>query len=123
MTKDTTQKLVEYINNMSEPERIQLLEKVEEWQLDDKRKHPRRSYLMPADYIIKDNKSKGLVKDLSLGGVFLKPSEVESLSIGQEVLLVIPYPDNKRNVRITGEIVRIDSQGMGIKFRKESIIR
>jgi len=118
-----TTRLFELITDMSEDERINLLEKIEEWQLNNKRKHPRKSYLMPADYVIEDNESKGLVKDISVGGSFLKPNEVKSLSIGQEILLVIPYPDNKRNVRITGEIVRIDSQGVGIKFRRESIIQ
>jgi hypothetical protein len=49
---------------------------------------------MPEDYVIEDNESKGLVKDISVGGAFLKPNEVKSLSIGQEVLLVIPCPDN-----------------------------
>ena len=81
---------------MSENECIQLLEKVEEWKLNNKRRHPRKSYLMPAGYVIQDDESKGLVKDISVGGVFLKPNEVKSLSIGQEILLVIPYPDNKR---------------------------
>jgi len=120
---DVTSRLFELITNMSEIERIKLLEKLEKWQLNDKRKHPRRAYLMPADYIIQDNKNKGLVKDLSLGGAFLKPSEVSSLCIGQEVLMILPYPNRKKNVKIKGEIVRIDSQGVGIKFKRESIIR
>jgi len=117
---DVTFRLFELITSMTEDERIQLLEKVEEWKLNNKRKHPRKSYLMPAGYVIQDNESTGLVKDISVGGAFLKPNEVKSLSIGQEIVLVIPYPDNKRNVRITGEIVRIDSQGVGIKFKRNS---
>jgi len=120
---DVTFRLFDLITSMSEDERIQLLEKVEEWKMNNKRRHNRKSYLMPADYVIQDNESKGLVKDISAGGAFLKPNEVKSLSIGQEILLVIPYPDNRRNVRIKGEIVRIDSQGVGIKFRRESIIQ
>jgi hypothetical protein len=50
---------------------------------------------MPEDYVIEDNESKGLVKDISVGGAFLKPNEVKCLSIGQEILLVIPYLDKK----------------------------
>jgi len=45
---------------MSENECIQLLEKVEEWKLNNKRRHPRMSYLMSAGYVIQDNESKGL---------------------------------------------------------------
>ena len=56
-----TSRLFELITTMSEHERIQLLEKVEEWQLTNKRKHPRKSYLMPAAYIIQDTKNKGLL--------------------------------------------------------------
>ena len=93
--------------------RQNFLEKLEEWRLNDKRAHPRRSYFMPADYVIDEKKVKGLVKDVSLSGAFLKPREVTSLFIGQEVLLMIPYPDNDRSVRVVGEIVRIDSQGVG----------
>jgi len=69
-----TNRLFELITDMSEDERIQLLEKVEEWKLNNKRKHPRKSYLMPAGYVIQDNESKGIVKDISVGGAFLKPN-------------------------------------------------
>jgi len=34
---------------------------------------------------------------------------------------MISYPDSDRTVRVVGEIVRIDSEGVGIKFRRESI--
>ena len=51
---EVTARLFELITNMPEHERIKLLEKVEEWQLANKRKHPRKSYLMSADYIIND---------------------------------------------------------------------
>jgi hypothetical protein len=120
---EVTSRLFEIINNMSELERIKLLDKLEEWQPFDNRKHPRRDYVMPADYIIQGNTNKGLVKDVSIGGAFLKPNKVKSLSIGQEILLTILYPDSKRNVRVIGEIVRIESKGVGIKFKKESLIR
>lgn len=117
---DITNRLVDIINSMGEDEQVSLLEKLEEWRSNDKREHPRRSYFMPADYIINEKQGKGLVKDVSLGGAFLKPSEVTSLFIGQEVLLMIPYPDSDRAVRVVGEIVRIDSEGVGVKFRKSS---
>jgi hypothetical protein len=37
---------------------------------------------MPADYVINEKEAKGLVKDVSLSGAFLKPCEVTSLFIG-----------------------------------------
>jgi hypothetical protein len=118
-----TSRLLDIIKSMGEDEQADLLEKLEEWRSNDKRGHPRRFYFMPADYVIDERQGKGLVKDVSLSGAFLKPSEVTSLFIGQEVLLMIPYPDNDRTVRVVGEIVRIDSQGVGIKFRRESIMQ
>jgi hypothetical protein len=119
---DITSRLLDIITSMGEDEQADLLEKLEEWRSNDKRGRPRRSYFMPADYVIDEKKAKGLVKNLSLSGAFLNPSEVTSLFIGQEVLLMIPYPDNDRTVRVVGEIVRIDSQGVGIRFKRVSII-
>jgi hypothetical protein len=62
-----------------------------------------------------DNISKERVHNLSAGGVFLTTRR--RFSIGQEIAVTIPLPDSRLAIRATGEIVRINGLGVGVKFK------
>ena len=54
-------------------------------------------------------------KDISFGGVFIETST--PFSVGQEISLTFPIPNQQKHIKITGEIVRISDQGIGVKFK------
>jgi len=50
--------------------------------------------------------------------MFIKTNE-QVVSVGNIILLHIPYTDNKKIIRIPAEIVRKDSNGIGVEFLKQ----
>jgi Tfp pilus assembly protein PilZ len=53
--------------------------------------------------------------DISSDGVFIKTSR--QFSIGQEVAMTITFPATGESRMVTGEIVRVSPQGVGINFK------
>jgi Tfp pilus assembly protein PilZ len=43
----------------------------------------------------------------------------EPLSIGQYVTLTFKLPNSVEHIKVNGEIVRVSSKGLGVKFRKK----
>ncbi len=120
MTTSTKNRLFELINSMSHEEQRKLLKELEERQSKDKRRHDRKPYSMSVDYVANGHTKRGLIKDISVGGVLFEASEIgESFSVGEEILLTIPYPDEKRYVKIRGEVVRIEAKRIAVKFKRK----
>jgi Tfp pilus assembly protein PilZ len=53
--------------------------------------------------------------DISSDGLFIKTSR--QFSVGQEVAMTITFPATGESRMVTGEIVRISPQGVGINFK------
>jgi Tfp pilus assembly protein PilZ len=54
------------------------------------------------------------VQDLSPGGAFIYTKK--KLRLGQEIAMTINLPGSEAFLMVTGEIVRISSEGYGVKF-------
>ena len=121
MTTSDKHQLFELINNMSDGEQRNLLKELEERQSRDKRRYERKPYSVSADYVAQDHSSKGLTKDISIDGVLLETSEIGgSFSIGEDIILTIPYPNQEKYVKVRGEVVRIEPQRIGVEFERYS---
>jgi len=53
--------------------------------------------------------------DISSDGVFIKTTR--QFSVGQEVAMTITFPSTGENRMVTGEIVRVSPEGVGINFK------
>ena len=53
--------------------------------------------------------------DISCDGVFIKTSR--QFSVGQEVAMTITFPSTGESRMVTGEIVRVSAEGVGINFK------
>ena len=62
-----------------------------------------------------DGAFKAPVSDISSEGAFLKAGG--DFFIGQEVAMTITFPTTGDRHRVTGEIVRISSEGLGVNFK------
>jgi hypothetical protein len=79
------------------------------------RRHPRRSCTIPTVIETKDRRLRGVVQNVSYGGVFIGCAE--TLVKGQRVYLTIPLQKKQKIVTRLGEVVWSDSHGVGIRFQ------
>jgi uncharacterized protein (TIGR02266 family) len=110
-----TARLIELIKNMPEDEQRALLKDLEEKPFEGRRKHARKSFLMAVDYSTQDHVYKDFIQDISTGGVFIQTHM--PFSVGQEVSLTFPLPNYQKHIKIVGEVVRSNPQGVGVKFK------
>ena len=89
----------------------------------EKREHARRIVDIPIQFIvqsrlyqgqIKNMGNEGWVKNVKKGGVFIETEM--SFSVGQVISMTYSSPHFKEKNRI-GTITRVESQGIGVKFR------
>ena len=121
-----TARLYELIENMSEDEQLTLLKESEERLFNGKRKHERKPFFMVVDYSAEDRLYKDYIQNISAGGVLIETRM--PFSVGQEVSLCLPLPNYQKYIKITGEVLRISPQGIGVKFKmvnedQEAIIK
>jgi Tfp pilus assembly protein PilZ len=81
---------------------------------------------MVVDYSAEDRLYKDYIQNISVGGVFIETRM--PFRAGQEVSLCLPLPNYQKYIKITGEVVRISPQGIGVKFKmvnedQEAIIK
>ena len=110
-----TARLIELIKNMPEDEQRTLLKDLEERPFEGKRKHVRKPFLMAVDYSTQDHVYKDFIQDISTGGVFIQTHM--PFTVGQEVSLTFPLPNYQKHIKVTGEVVRSTTQGVGVKFK------
>jgi Tfp pilus assembly protein PilZ len=53
--------------------------------------------------------------DISSNGVFIKTTR--QFSVGQEVAMTINFPSTGESCMVTGEIVRVSPEGVGVNFK------
>ena len=115
-----TVRLIKYILEMSEQQQITLLKQLEDPSFFSsgfgERDDIRRSYINEIEFESKGRFCKGVSQDLSGGGMFIKTDE--KFSVGNTIVLKIPFADNRKQIRVPAEIVRIASDGIGVEFLK-----
>jgi len=81
----------------------------------EKRETRRLPHNMPMEFIVQDHRYLGLIKNISKSGVFIETREL--FKVGQVVSMTYAFPPF-RGKNKTGKIINVDSQGIGVKFRR-----
>ena len=81
---------------------------------DDRRRHSRKSCLMPVKYSVQNRRFKGYILDISAHGAFIETSDY--FFSGQEIIMTFSVPHYQKPLTVTGEIVWSSQNGMGIIF-------
>ena len=110
-----TARLFELIENMSEDEQLILLKELKQRPFKERRKHERKPFFIVVDYSAEERVYKDWIKNISAGGVFIETHM--PFSVGQEVSLTFPLPNYQKYIKIIGKVVRIDLQGIGVRFK------
>ena len=112
-----THQLFQLITEMSEDEKRILLKLLKRGALKGKcrRQHFRKPVHMPVRYTNKDGLSSGVIRDISLGGVFMLSRG--AFSLGQSLSVSFSTANFEKTVWITGDVMRVTPQGIGVRFR------
>jgi len=110
-----TIRLFELIKNLSEDEQKRLLRELEKRLNKGKREHERKPFFMVVDYSTEDRVYKDYIQNISAGGVFIETQI--PFAEGQELSLSFPLPNYQKYIKISGEIVRTGSHGIGVRFK------
>jgi len=81
----------------------------------EKRYHPRKIPLIVVDFVIQNRAHSGFIQNISRGGMFIET--VEFFSVGQELTMAFFYPEKQKHIKISGIVVRIEPNGIGVKFK------
>ena len=82
----------------------------------EQRQHPRRSFGRATLYASRDRFIKGTVKDISKGGMFIEATD--GITMGEQLNLAVPAGHRRRDFTVRGEIVRVDPNGLAIRFKR-----
>ena len=82
----------------------------------ENRQHARTIRLVEVDFVIQDRAYRGFIFNISDGGAYIETRE--TFSVGQKLVLAFPSPNSKKHVKKTGEIIRTDKNGIGVKFEE-----
>ncbi|MBW1859547.1 MAG: PilZ domain-containing protein [Deltaproteobacteria bacterium] len=106
-----TARLIDLISRLPVNAQEVLLKKLEEKTGIYKRKHPRKPYVSEVDFSAGDQAYKELIQDISPSGLFIETRA--PLAVGQEITLLLSFPDQERPMKILGEVVRATDEGIG----------
>jgi Tfp pilus assembly protein PilZ len=119
--KDVILQIIERVFNMSDEERLDLLNKLEKGPQNEltlgERNEIRKAYEQTISFFVQNRRYKAICKDISSGGVFIQTNEV--FHLGQMVTLDIPFSNGDQSIQVPAEIVRVDTEGIGLKFMKK----
>jgi hypothetical protein len=98
--------------------RIRLLKILDKWEIEGSRQHTRKPWVIPIEYATGDQAFKDVLKDISKGGVFIETNK--SFTVGQTITMKLKLPNSRKLIQAAGEIIRSNSQGIGVKFKRQS---
>lgn len=120
-TNNVILQLMKKILEMTEDERLDLLGQLEKIPMKElslgERDGTRRTYDQTITFSTQDRQYRALCRNISNGGIFIQTSEI--FRLGQLVTLDIPFSDGKESIKVPAEIVRIETEGIGLKFMKK----
>lgn len=110
--------LIELISDMPIQDKKKLIKKLEEKYAKGKRKSVRVRYFSDVDFATKYQAYKGFIQNFSDHGMLIETRG--SFRVGQKITMsfVLPYSDEQ--VKMAGEIVRVESEGkFAVQFNLE----
>jgi Tfp pilus assembly protein PilZ len=120
LCKDTlANQLVKRIIDMSDNQCLILIKHLEEMAAEkgngDKRKTHRKDCLINVNMMLQGPRYNSYILDINQFGAYIETNEV--FSVGQEMNLTFASPNSRQPLNITGEVIRKDKQGVGVKFQ------
>ncbi|KPA17208.1 type IV pilus assembly PilZ [Candidatus Magnetomorum sp. HK-1] len=113
----TQKKLIQIIKEMSFENQLALLKYLEKDKSTDRRKYPRKQCFLEVNYATPKVCDSNFMKDISEGGMFVKTDQ--KVAKGEDIILTFSFPGKLYIIKAVGEVVRVESDGIGVKFQDE----
>lgn len=85
----------------------------------EKRRYRRYACTLPVKYCCEDKVEKGVIRNISLGGVFLLPRR--PIPVGAQIQVALFSPSLEKGAKFAGQVVRAEGEGIGIEFAPRSL--
>ena len=122
LNRDQVRKLlIAIIDSLSLEEMRQLFKKLKSLQHREQRKYSRKDFSRIIDYTVEGRHYRDFIENISESGLFFKPSH--TFSVGQTIQITFMSPDYQKPFKMDGEIVRVSTDGVGVKFKIESQVQ
>ena len=111
------ERLFELIKNMPDAAKRSLLEDLEKrlaYNFEERRKHPRKTTFIGVECYGNICQTTDIIQNLSVGGLHIETQL--PFSVGDELLMTFSPTGTKEPIKVTGKIVRTDSNGIGVEF-------
>jgi len=111
-----TDRLIRLILKMPKDKQLALLKILEEQKFKekDRRKQERKPCFIAAECDVNGRVFSDIIKDISDGGIYIGTNA--PYYVGQKILLTFQLPNNEDLIKKRCEVVRIDPNGIGLKF-------
>ena len=86
---------------------------------EEKRRHPRIPCFVAVEYVAQGRAYTEFIRDTSRGGMFIET--YWPFMIGETLSVTFSPPDKKRPIKISGEVVRTNPKGIGVKCESTPI--
>ena len=115
-----TARLFGLILKLPVEERRKMLDELEYHERAANRQFSRKNYFMTVQYVVNERLYDGFIKNISPSGLFIEASAAETRGFekGDPVILTFRHPEFNEHVKITGDVVRIDENGIGVEFHR-----
>lgn len=113
-----TARLIDLICDMSIPQQLELLEKLDRKQYKGGRGDSRQARKVLVAYEIDEYIHKDITRDISNTGVFIETHSPPP--VGENITLSFSFSEDKKPIEITGKVVRSTPDGFAVKFRRQS---
>ena len=113
--RELQHQLTAAINDMTDPEKQDILQLIENSIKNGKRRGQRHRQLIKAEVLNRNRVEKGTIENLSPGGAFLTARQF--YSPGTEIKLSFSVLNFEFPVKLNAEVMWISPKGMGLKFK------
>jgi len=85
-----------------------------------RREHSRKDYFMTVQYVVNERLYDGFIRNISPSGIFIEAARQETRGIETDdpVILTFKHPEFSDHVKITGDVVRVNENGIGVNFHQ-----
>jgi hypothetical protein len=105
------------ISKIPEEKGRELLKKLEGWVKSkdiDFREHPRKYTSVLVEILSDGVIFTEFIQDISNGGVFIQTDG--NFYLYQKITMTFSLPKGKKDITVSGKVVRVDSQGISVQF-------
>jgi len=86
----------------------------------ESRRYPRKACSLYVKYAVQRKIYPGEIKNISLGGVFIKTNENDGLDIGQQLQLAIPNRKKRSVIKRYARVTWSNHSGFGLEFQRNA---